>query len=122
MVRAILLIDHGSHEADANRVVEDVAALLREAHEGQIIVAAHMEIASPSIAEGVAACVALGARELIAVPYFLGPGRHASRDVPRIVADAVAEHVGLRARVSEPLGAHAKIAELIALRAGLTSR
>jgi sirohydrochlorin ferrochelatase len=120
-VRAILLIDHGSREDDANRVVEDVAALLREAHRGQIIVVAHMELAAPSIAEGVAQCVALGARELIAVPYFLGPGRHASRDVPRIVADAVAEHVGLRAQVSEPLGAHLKIAELIALRAGLAA-
>ena len=120
-MRAILLIDHGSREDDANRVVEDVAALLREAHEGQIIVAAHMELAAPNIAEGVAACVALGAREVIAVPYFLGPGRHASRDVPRMVADAAAEHVGVRTRVSEPLGAHAKIAELIALRVGLAS-
>lgn len=118
-MRAILLIDHGSRRADANRVVEDVAAMLREAHAGLIVVAAHMELAAPTVAEGLAACVAAGATEVIAVPYFLGPGRHVSDDVPRLVAEAAAAHDGLTARVAAPLGADAKIAALIAVRAGI---
>jgi len=118
-VRAILLVDHGSRRAEANRVVEDVAELLRAAHAGLIVVAAHLEIATPNIADGFRACVAAGAVEIVAVPYFLGPGRHASVDVPRLVAEAAASHAGVTARVVEPLGAHPALAELIAVRAGI---
>ena len=45
-----------------------------------------MELASPSIAEGVGACAASGASELVVHPYFLGPGNHTRNDVPQLVA------------------------------------
>ena len=47
---------------------------------------AHMELAKPSLAEGLARCAASGASEVVVCPYFLGPGRHTSRDIPRLVS------------------------------------
>ncbi len=117
-MRAVLIIDHGSRSDAANRVVEDVAAQLRTAH-GVHVEVAHMEIARPTIADGVAACVRAGATEIAAVPYFLGPGRHANEDLPRLVAEAVAAHPGVTAEVAPPFGADPRIVALVAERAGL---
>ncbi len=120
--RALLLVDHGSRRAEANAQLEALAELVAaRAGDGAIVRVAHMELASPSIAEGVAACVAAGAREVIVVPCFLAPGRHVIEDLPRLVAEAIASDAneGVRWRVSEPLGVHPLLAELVLVRADL---
>ena len=50
-------------------------------------------------------------------PYT--PGKHVTRDIPRLVAEAAREFPGLSYRVTDAFGVHEKLAELIALRAGL---
>jgi sirohydrochlorin ferrochelatase len=114
---ALILIDHGSRRAEANAVLDDVAALVRRADPGRAVHTAHMELAPPSLADAVAACVAEGARDIIVVPWFLAPGQHSTRDIPRLADEAVAPHPNVRLRVASPLGAHAKLAELALLRA-----
>jgi len=72
-----------------------------------------MELAGPALDEVIEDCVAAGAEEILVHPYFLGPGRHSSRDIPRLMAEAVRRHPGLRARLAEPLGVHEKIVEVV---------
>ena len=57
---AILLVDHGSRRPEANEQLESIAQLLRDRDPERIVRVAHMEIASPTIAEGIAACVLQG--------------------------------------------------------------
>lgn len=80
---------------------------------------AHMELASPSIAEGFAECVKAGATEVVAFPYMLSPGKHSTGDIPRLVAAAAAAHPDVRYSVTPAFGVHEKLAELILLRAGV---
>jgi len=110
---AILLVDHGSRRPEANAVLERVAALLRRRAPGRIVHVAHMDLAGPTIAEGIAACVADGAREIVVHPYFLAPGTHAVRDIPRLVESAGRAHPGVSIRVSEPLGVHEALVDAI---------
>ena len=110
---AILLVDHGSRRAEANAQLEELAARLAARAADRVVRFAHMELAPPSIAEGLAACVADGAREIVVHPYFLGPGSHTRSDIPRLVEEAAARHPGVRVRVSEPLGIDERIVELI---------
>jgi sirohydrochlorin ferrochelatase len=117
MKTALLLIDHGSVRAEANALLADVARLLRELSGFAIIEHAHMELAEPTIVQGFDSCVAAGAGTIIVHPYFLAPGRHSTRDIPRLVADAAARHPAVQYRVSEPLGLHVKIAEVVLERA-----
>jgi len=117
MKPAIVLVDHGSRRDEANRTLEEVAALVRAAAPDRVVRAAHMELAAPSVAEAVDACVAEGAREVVVVPYFLAPGRHSTRDIPRLAREAAARHPGVAVRVAEPLGTHPKLAELVLERA-----
>ena len=107
--RAVVLVDHGSREAAANRQLSAVAAALRRRLPGWRVAAAHLSVAPPGVPAAIAACVAAGAREIVLMPYFLGPGRHASRDVPQLARDARARHPGVRIRVAAALGVHAGI-------------
>lgn len=123
--QALLLIDHGSVRSEANDLLAQVAHMLKEMSEFDIVCHAHMELAEPTIQQGFDACVAQGAGEVIVHPYFLAPGRHSTSDIPRMVAVAATRHPQVRYRITEPLGLHAKIGELILERvreAGLVSQ
>ncbi len=106
MKKAILLVDHGSRRDEANELLVSVAALVRERRPHEIVEIAHMEIAQPSIAAGIANCVAAGAGAIVIHPYFLGPGRHTQESIPELVEEASAQHPGLEIRIGQPLGLH----------------
>lgn len=113
---AVVLVDHGSRVAEANAVLEEVAALLRQRAPGRIVETAHLELAPPTLAEALERCVAAGAVEIVVLPYFLAPGAHAARDIPAQASAAAARHPGVRVRVAEPLGAHEGIVDVIVAR------
>jgi sirohydrochlorin ferrochelatase len=115
--RAILLVDHGSRAAGANRVLASVARRLARRLPGHVIRFAHMELAAPSIEAGIEACVRAGAREIVVHPFFLAPGQHARRDVPRLARAAARRH-GVRVRVTPPLGVHDALIDVILARIG----
>ena len=122
-MKAILLIDHGSMRAEANNMLECMANLVQSmVGEGVVVRAAHMELAEPSIPEGLARCVAAGATEVVVFPYMLSPGKHSTRDIPRMVAEAAAAHPQLACTVTSAFGVHDKLAEVIVERAGLGVR
>ena len=119
-MRSILLIDHGSVRGEANHMLSCAAHLLQHMlGDGVVVRYAHMELAEPSIAHGFAGCVESGATEVIVFPYMLSPGKHVTRDVPRMVAEAASAHPSVTYRMTDAFGVHAKLAELIAERAGL---
>ncbi len=114
--RAIVLIDHGSRRAEANAMLDQVAAALRRRVPERIVAVAHMELAPPSLADAVETCVAAGAREIVVHPYFLAPGAHATRDIPEQAAEVAARHPDVSLRVSEPLGVHEGVIDAILAR------
>jgi hypothetical protein len=50
---------------------------------------------------------------------MLSPGKHVSRDVPRLVSEAAATFPNVAFRVTGAFGIHEKLAELIAIRTGV---
>lgn len=113
MKPAILLVDHGSRRAEANALLDAVAERLRRRTPDRVVAVAHMELAPPDIAAGLEACAAAGAEEIVVFPYFLGPGRHTTGDIPRLVSQAAVRHAGVRVRVAEPLGLHDKLIDVV---------
>lgn len=104
--RGIILVDHGSRLPESNRLVETVAEALRArfVNDIGIIEPAHMELAEPSIATALTRCIARGANEIVVLPYFLGPGRHWTTDIPNLTAAAASQFPGITFRVAPPLG------------------
>lgn len=117
--RALILVDHGSVVQEANDMLVEIANMVRQNSRCQfdIVHYAHMELAEPSIPQAFDSCVAEGAEEIVVHPYFLAPGRHSTKDIPRMVMEAAQKHPGVTHYVTEPLGIDAKIIEVILERA-----
>ncbi len=61
MKQALLIIDHGSRRKAANHMLFDVVKLMRDQRPDLLVYGAHMEIAIPTIKDGVDWCVKRGA-------------------------------------------------------------
>ncbi len=110
---AILLVDHGSRASEANRNLEAIAILLARRAPNSIVRAAHMELAPPTLSEALRDCVGAGAERVIVHPYFIAPGRHSREDIPRMLREAALVYPDLEIRVTEPLGIHEKLVDVI---------
>jgi sirohydrochlorin ferrochelatase len=120
MKTGIIIVDHGSRRAQSNELLEEVAAQFgrRFAERYDIVEPAHMELAEPSIATAYAACVKRGATRIVVCPFFLGPGKHWTGDIPRLTREAAADHPGTTYHVTMPLGLDELILDLLAKRVG----
>jgi sirohydrochlorin cobaltochelatase len=112
----ILLIGHGSPDEAGNTEFLQFAQALA-GHLGVPTQPCFLELAEPSIDEGFARCVAVGARQIAALPLFLGPGRHQKRDVPDLLAAAQARHPGVTLRYGAPIGPQLHLVDVLAERA-----
>ncbi|MDB5298178.1 MAG: cbiX [Phycisphaerales bacterium] len=119
MKTGIIIVDHGSRRAQSNAMLEEVARLFGERF-GQtydVVEPAHMELAEPSIASAYARCAERGATRVVVVPFFLGPGKHWTGDIPRLTAEAARDHAGTAYHVTMPLGIDDLILDLLYKRA-----
>jgi sirohydrochlorin ferrochelatase len=112
MKRAVIIVDHGSRQPDANRTLEDVARLVQAQTANRVYVA-HMELAEPSLGQAFDAAVSDGAGFIIVVPYFLSPGRHSQEDIPRMCEEAAARHPNVRWHCAAPIGLDKMMADLV---------
>ena len=117
MSRAIIIVDHGSTRPAANRMLDEVVALVQR-RSGDAVYPAHMEIAEPSLGAAFDAAVAAGADFVFVFPYFLSPGQHSREDIPRMCAQAAARHPGVAWHCCGPIGPDPLMADLIVGRVG----
>jgi sirohydrochlorin ferrochelatase len=118
--RAIVIVDHGSHQDPANAVVVQLAAALQARVGSRAAVAwAHMEAAEPSLPCAIDECVNRGALEVMVQPLFLVPGKHATRDIPALLEAARQRHPGVRFELGDVIGADPLLTELLVKRCGL---
>jgi sirohydrochlorin ferrochelatase len=117
MKTALLLIAHGSRNAEAN---EDLIALvesLRNTGSYVIVEASFLELAEPTIEAAGRRCVAQGAERVILLPYFLSAGVHVRRDMQAHRKGLGAEFAAVEFRLAAPLGPHPLLREILLQRA-----
>jgi sirohydrochlorin ferrochelatase len=119
MKTGVIIVDHGSRRSQSNQMLEEVARLFGERFRQtyDVVEPAHMELAEPSIASAYARCVERGATRVVVCPFFLGPGKHWTGDIPRLTADAARHHPSTRYHVTMPLGIDDLILDLLFKRA-----
>ena len=111
---ALLLIAHGSRNAEANTDLLHLAEQLRGDY--PIVVASYLELAPPGIDDGGRLCVAQGASRVVLVPYFLSAGVHVRRDLTEARDRLTAEFPQVDFRLADPLGRHPLLVEVIRQR------
>jgi sirohydrochlorin ferrochelatase len=109
--RFLLIVAHGSRREASNAEVrllgERVGALATSRTMG--VEVAFLELAQPSILEGLDRCVAAGAREIIVFPYFLAAGTHVATDIPEMLVDFRQRHPEVELRLTRHLGASSSL-------------
>ena len=105
--RHLLIVAHGSRRQASNDEVRFLGERVRELREPGIdqVEVAFLELAEPSIPQGLAQCVAAGAREIIVFPYFLAAGTHVANDIPEAIKLFRAQHPQIKVRLANHLGA-----------------
>src|SRR5438105_14155622 len=119
MRQGIVIVDHGSRRDESNKMLEEVAALFgrRFIARYEIVEPAPMELAEPSIATAYGRCVARGATRVVVCPFFLGPGKHWTQDIPSLTAAAALKHPGTKYHVAQTLGLDDLVLDLLDKRA-----
>jgi sirohydrochlorin ferrochelatase len=113
-MKALLLVAHGSRRAASNDEVRDLTRQLREVGGSfQHVACAFLELAEPSIPDGLRAAIAAGADEVVVLPYFLSAGRHVVTDIPAEVAVVQAEYPDVSIRVAPYLGAADGVVQIL---------
>ena len=105
-MKSLLVIAHGSRRSLSNdevrQLVEKIAENPRSGFDD--VSAAFLELASPSIPEGLEACIERGAREIVVFPYFLAAGRHVVEDIPAEVSPVKEKYPEVDVRIASHLG------------------
>lgn len=103
----LLIIAHGSRREASNDEVRRLASRVRGLCTPGIghVEVAFLELAEPSIPEGLARCVAKGAGEIVVFPYFLAAGTHVAQDIPEAISAFALDNPGIRIRLTPHLGA-----------------
>ncbi len=115
---AILLIAHGSRREEANRDLARLADMLRPRSSGRRVEIAYLELAAPSIPDGLARCRAEGATEIHMLPWFLSAGSHVTDDLTSFRDEFQAAHPGTSVVLHPPLGLHPLMVEILLDRLG----
>ncbi|MDQ6684464.1 MAG: CbiX/SirB N-terminal domain-containing protein [Pseudomonadota bacterium] len=114
MSRALVLFAHGARDPRWAEPFEAVAARLRAAEPGRVIIVAFLELMPPALGEGVAAAVAAGADRVDVVPMFLGVGGHLRNDLPPLVEAVRRSHPGVEIRLHGAIGEQPQVIAALA--------
>jgi sirohydrochlorin ferrochelatase len=113
--RALLLVAHGSRRATSNDEIRALAQRLATDQDNNfdMVEPAFLELAEPSIPDGIEACIQRGAGEVVVFPYFLSAGRHVAEDIPAEVRIKQEQYPNSTIRIADYLGIAATMPGMI---------
>lgn len=113
MRSAILLIAHGSRRQAANDDLRELAEMLGERLPDEIIECAYLELAEPTIPQGMQSCLQRGATSVRMLPYFLSAGAHVSDDLERYRSEFAETFPDVEVQLCPPIGLHPKLVDVL---------
>ncbi|MGY9066792.1 sirohydrochlorin chelatase [Streptomyces murinus] len=108
----VLLVGRGSTDPDANAEVFKAARLLWEGRGYAGVETAFVSLAAPDVPSGLDRCVALGARKIVVLPYFLFTGILPDR-VRRQTEEWAAAHPETSVASADVIGPEPELLDLV---------
>jgi sirohydrochlorin cobaltochelatase len=90
------------------------AVASRVAGRGVAVRCAFLELQAPDLSTAANELVAEGATRITIVPMFLGSGRHAREDLPRLTDELRGLHPSLEIELRQPVGENPRVLDLLA--------
>lgn len=120
--KAVLLVAHGSHSADALSEFSQIIELMGQHYKEALVTGASMEINQPDIARAVEQLNEKGIEEILVLPYFLFRGRHTKKDIPQLLEVEQKRFPKLNIKLGPPLGIDDLICQLLIKRIAQTEQ
>ena len=112
--KAIVFLAHGSRDPLWQAPMEAIAARARALEPAAEVRLAYLELCAPALADVVAELVAAGTSQVTVMPLFLGMGRHAREDLPKIASELQSRYPNVGFDLLPPLGEEPRLVELAA--------
>lgn len=90
---------------------------MAEAGGFDLVEVAFLDCTPPDLLATAGSLIRQGAERIVVIPYFLTLGRHAARDLPRIVEEASRIHKNVKIEITETLDGHPALGEVLLERA-----
>ena len=116
MTTAVLLIGHGSRDEEGNAEFLRFVGELQPHMAGQTAVGCFLEFADPDIPAGIAACIALGAKRIVAVPVILLAASHVKLEIPEFLDESRRCHPEIEIVYGRSIGLHERLLDLLVER------
>ena len=116
MTRGMLVVGHGSRDADGVDEFWALASTIRDAVGDLLTGFGFIELASPTVDEAIDDLVERGATEIVSVPLVLLAAGHLKNDGPAALARARARHPEVRFSLARDLGIEPGVLEITADR------
>lgn len=103
MTQALLLVGHGSRDADGVGEFLEFVDRVKAAAGERLVEHCFIELAEPDIPTGIAACVQKGADQVAVLPITLLAANHAKLEVPEYLDAARQQYPGVAFHYGRPL-------------------
>jgi len=113
-MKGVVLFGHGSRDPAWRQPIEAVAAAVAVRAPHVAVRCAYLEHTTPDLASAVDELVRQGVDRVSVLPMFLGVGRHAREDLPRLVAQLQMRHPVIALHVQPAIGEDARVVALLA--------
>ena len=114
-MKTLLVVAHGSRRVESNDEVRALTGRLGAQADGLYarVQCAFLELAEPSIPDGLRAAIREGATQVTVVPYFLSAGRHVVTDIPAEIEGVRKEYPDVDIVLAPYVGAAPGLTELL---------
>ena len=114
IAKSIVLFGHGSRDPLWRQPIDAVAARIRMLDPQAQVSCAFLELTEPDLPTVLDEMVAAGATQVTIVPMFLGLGRHAREDLPRLTAELPQRYPGVSFSILAAVGDDPRVTQLLA--------
>ena len=112
--RGIVFFAHGSRDPLWRKPIEAVAQQLRVQYADALCATAYLELTTPDLPTAARMLIEQGCRHLTVLPMFLGTGRHAREDLPKLVASLEQLHPHVQFEIATAVGEDPRITQRMA--------
>ena len=114
-MKTLLIVAHGSRRSAANEEIQQLTQTVasRSGDRFEQVECAFLELADPSIQQGIDALVASGATSILVLPYFLAQGAHVASDIPQALEQCKQNHPEIEITMTPYLGSSSALPALM---------
>ncbi len=113
-LRGVIFFAHGSRDPLWSAPIEAAAQALKAQHPQALCTCAYLELTEPDLPAACQSLVAQACTQITVVPMFLGTGRHARNDLPKLVAQLVHTYPQVQFHIATPVGEDPRVTALLA--------